>query len=188
MSVTTTAPRVSLRFPGPRATDRRVAVTLTEPATPFPITVYFVKVFDDERSGAEALINVGFEVGHRFDSSEADGEKVLLERLPRPLPRDAVELVAGRFRQYVEFARAALTLGDRRPTPGATPRAARRREMTDDFLSLIAEQYEAYSAGTGRAVTEISRAHGVSRSTASRWVDAARERDFLPKKGDDDAS
>lgn len=185
MSLMVNAPGISIRYPGPRATDRRIAVTLTEPATPFPITVYFLHVWDDERPDAEALINVGFEVGHRFDFTEADGEKVHLERLPRPLGREAVEEVAGRFRQYVEFARAALQLGGkgRGPTPGSKPRG-RRREMTDDFLSGIAEQYEAWSAETGRAVTEISRAHGVNMSTAGRWVERARERGFLPGKGE----
>jgi hypothetical protein len=55
--------------------------------------------------------------------------------------------------------------------------------MTDEFLSMIAEQYREWSAGGGRAVTEIANAHGVNRSTASRWVDAARNRGILESRG-----
>ncbi len=188
MSVTTTAPRTRIRFPGPRATDARIAVTITEPATPFPITVYFVLVGDDERPGVTALVNVGFEVGKRFDDrAEGPRDRMPTDRLPRPLDRQAVEAVISRFRAYVEYARATVEVGMTGLTPGTKP-SGRRRELTDDFLSMIADQYEAWSAGTGRAVTEISKAHGVNRSTASRWVEAARARGLLPQKGSSDAS
>jgi transposase-like protein len=51
---------------------------------------------------------------------------------------------------------------------------------------MIADQFDAWNSG-GRAVTQIAEAHGVNRSTASRWVEAARERDFLPQKGGEHA-
>jgi hypothetical protein len=183
MSVTTTAPRTQVRWPGRRATDARIAVTIEEPATPFPITIYFIRVHDDEITDAVAVINVGFEVGTRFDKDPYDEVIPLGERLPRPLDGRAVEAVVQNFRAYVEHARHAIEFRWSGQTPGSKPRNRRRRELTDDFLSTIAEQYEAWSAGTGHAVTEISKAHGVNRSTASRWVDAARERDLIPKKG-----
>ena len=46
----------------------------------------------------------------------------------------------------------------------------------------IALQYQTWSKGRGRAVTEIAKQHGVKVSTASRWVAAARDRNFLPRK------
>jgi hypothetical protein len=191
VSVTTTVLRATVRYPGQRARDLRIAVAIEEPATPFPIVVYFVHVIDDERPDAWALIPVGIEMGQRFDA-EDDGQPrstvPIGKQLPRPLDRAAVQQVAERFREYVEYARGCVAVGGRPTssgkTPGSKPRGKRRRELTDDFLSLIAEQYQRWSAGRGRAVTEIANAHGVNRSTASRWVDAARGRGFLPEKGE----
>lgn len=199
MSVTATVPRARVRYPGRRATDLRIAVTIEEPTTPFPVVVYFVHAVDNERSDAWAVIPVGIELGHRFDAKDDDGQPrksqpgpprqshPVGDRLPRPLDREAVQEVVSRFRDYVEYARACIAIGGRptndpKQTPAAQARGRRRRELTDDFLALIAEQYETWSAGRGRAVTEIANAHGVNRSTASRWVDAARERGSLPKK------
>ncbi len=142
----------------------------------WPVTVYFVRVVDDELE-ASALINVGFELGSRVDAKP--GEEIEIERLPRSLDHKTVEWVAGRFREYVEFARARVQFqAPTGPLPGSRP-PGRCRELTDDFLGLIAQQYRAWSAGRGRAVTEIARAHGVNRSTASRWVKAARDRNLL---------
>lgn len=180
MAPTTTLPQVTLRFPTAKAQDPRIAVTLDEPATPWPITVYFLNLANEEGSGA-AFVNVGLELGHRFD--RRPDEQLVFEHLPRPLDRRAVQRVTEQFREYVEYARAALEHGVARRTPGANAPASRRREMTDEFLSMIAEQYREWSAGGGRAVTEIANAHGVNRSTASRWVDAARNRGILESKG-----
>lgn len=177
--------RVHLKFPGQRASDTRIAVTLDEPAlAPRSVTVYFIRVVDDEVDAA-ALINVGFEIGERFDRrTEPSEERIELERLPRPLDRATVELVAERFSSYVDYARAALSHSIGQRTPLATPAGSsrKRRELTDDFLNIIASQYRQWSAGRGRAVSEIALAHGVNPSTASRWVDAARERNLLEPK------
>jgi hypothetical protein len=100
----------------------------------------------------------------------------------------AVEQVAARFREYVEYGRAAVEFRKPGLPPASKPQGGRRREMTDDFLTTIAKQYNAYSEKTGRAVTDIAAAHGVKRSTASRWVATARERGFLPAKEASDAS
>jgi hypothetical protein len=197
MSVVTTTPRTRVRYPAARARDSRIAVTIEDPSMPFSVVVYFVHVIDDEIPDAWAVIPVGIEMGQRFDAPD-DGqphrEHPIGERLPRPLDREAVQEVAARFRDYVEYARGCLIIGGRRgfssdsafvsplgPTPGSRASARKRRALTDDFLSLVAEQYETWSAGRGRAVTEIANAHGVNRSTASRWVKAARERGFLPE-------
>jgi len=188
MSVTTTAPRTRVRYPARRATDLRIAVTIEEPSTPFPIVVYFVHVVDDEIPDAWALIPVGIELGQRFDRPD-DGQPhashAIGERLPRPLDRAAVEEVAARFREYVEYARGCIAIGGipspDPQSPGSRPRRRKRRLLDDGFLSLIAEQYETWSTGTRGAVTALANAHGVNRSTASRWVQAARERGFLPK-------
>ena len=186
MSEVTTAPSLWIRWPGRAATDARVAVTITEPGLPFPVVVYFVRVFDDERPEAIAVINVGLEVGHRFDVSGNPREAHPIgDRLPRPLDLQAVQHVADRARQYVEYARAAVEFKHGGASPGARRQAGRRRELTDDFLATVAKQYTDWSEQTGRAVTEIAKAHGVQRSTASRWVAAARSRSFLPAKGDE---
>jgi transposase-like protein len=183
MPVTTTAPRARVRYPGQRATDLRIAVTIEEPSIPFPIVVYFVDVIDTERPDAWALIPVGIELGHRFDRPD-DGQPhkthPIGDRLPRPLDREAVQEVAERFREYVEYARSCVAIGGV-PTAGRPPgpRGRKRRQLTDDFLSLIAEQYVKWSAGSGHAVTEIANAHGVNRSTASRWVQAAKDHGFF---------
>src|SRR5262245_11296634 len=178
MPVTTTAPRIRVRYPARLAKDLRIAVTIEEPSTPFPIVVYFLEVFDTEIPDAGALIAVGIEFGQRFDGDEFD----LGDRLPKPLDREAVQQVASRFREYVEFARAWVAFqgapSSPRKTPGSQPRR-RRRALTDDFLQRIAEQYQAWS-DDGRAVSELADAHGVNRSTASRWVQAARDRGHLP--------
>ena len=178
MSVTTTAPRTKVRYPARLAQDLRIAVTIEEPSTPFPIVVYFLEVVDDEIPDARALIPVGIELGQRYDRDKLD----LGDRLPKPLDRDAVQQVAARFREYVEYARACVAFqGAPNPpakTPGSQPRR-RRRALTDAFLERIAEQYKGWS-DDGRAVSELAEAHGVNRSTASRWVQAARDRGHLP--------
>ena len=178
MSVTTTAPRTSVRYPARLTKDVRIAVTIEEPSTPFPIVVYFLDIYEKENPDARALIAVGIELGHRYHRDQGFGD-----RLPKPLDRDAVQQVTARFREYVEYARACVAF--RAPpnppstTPGSRPRR-RRRALTDDFLQRIAEQYQAWS-DDGRAVSELAEAHGVNRSTASRWVQAARDRGFLPQ-------
>jgi hypothetical protein len=161
------------------ARDARIAVTIEEPATPWPIVVYFIRVFDD-KVGATALVNVGFELGQRFDVTPGEPPQEL-ERFPRPLDRRTVDGVLARFSQYVQYARAQVEFQEAQETPGAKP-SGRRRELTDDFLSEIAGQYRAWSAGQGRAVTEIANAHGVNRSTASRWVAAARARGYIEEE------
>jgi hypothetical protein len=181
LSVMRTTPRVTLKFPGPKALDQRIAVTLDEPSTPWPITIYFVHVGDEERD-AQALVAIGLELGSRFERS-ALHEAVELERLPRPVTRADVQRVIDRFGEYVEYARAAITVGGPPQLPPGERRQPDRRELTDAFMQLIADQYREWSAGKGRAVTAIANAHGVNRSTASRWVDAARNRGFLPPKG-----
>jgi transposase-like protein len=186
MSVTTTAPRTSVTYPGRRATDLRIAVRIEEPSTPFPIVIYFVYAIDDKIPNAWALIPVGIELGQRFervDDGQPHKKHPIGEHLPRPLDRAAVQEVVERFREYVEYARGCIAIGgvptSGSQTPASKPRGKRRRELTDDFLSLIAEQYETWSAGSGRAVTEIANAHGVNRSTSSRWVKAAKDRGFF---------
>jgi hypothetical protein len=190
MSAVTTAPRTRVRYPAARARDSRIAVTIEAPSIPFSVVVYFVHVIDDGIPDAWAVIPVGIEMGQRFDLPDdgmPHGKHPIGERLPRPLDRAAVQEVAARFHDYVEFARGCMAIGGP-PRTGTgfssgqtpvSPRGRKRRAWTDDFLSLVAEQYETWSAGRGRAVTEIANAHGVNRSTASRWVQAARDRGFL---------
>ena len=163
----------------------RIAVTIEEPTTPFPITIYFVHVIDTDVD-AWAVIPVGVELGQRFDRRDVGEPKGRepIDRLPRPLNREAVQDVTARLAEYIEFARGCIAVG-RTPsavseTPGSRPRRRRRREQSPEFLQGIAEQFLTWSDG-GRAVTEIAEAHGVNRSTASRWVQAARDGGYLPQ-------
>lgn len=178
MSVATTTPRTIVRYPSRLAKDVRIAVTIEEPSTQFPIIVYFMVIVDDDIPDAEALIPVGIELGRKFERDKLD----LGDRLPRPLDREAVQEVAARFREYVEYARACVAFRGRPNAPAETPgsRPRRKRRVLDDgFLERIAEQYRVWSDEGGRAITEIANAHGVNRSTATRWVQGARDRGYL---------
>ena len=62
MSVTTTAPRTSVRYPARLTNDVRIAVTIEEPSTPFPIVVYFLDIYEKENPATRALIAVGIEL------------------------------------------------------------------------------------------------------------------------------
>ena len=156
MSVTTTAPSARVRYPGRRAADLRIAVTIEEPSTPFPIVVYFVHVTDGETPERHALIPVGIELGQRFDRPvDDDGQPRkrhdIGERLPRPLDRDVVQEVTARLAEYIEFARGCVAVGRTpsasRETPGSRPRRRRRREQSPEFLQGIAEQFLTWSDG-----------------------------------------
>jgi hypothetical protein len=175
MSRPALVPRVRLRIPGPNARDPRYSVTLEEPGLDSAVSVHFLLVGAD--NGARAWVNVGVELGERFERPH--GKPLLLDSLPRPVDPATVRYVAERFPSYVSFARSYLDYqagggGGKPPV-----RKQRRRRLTDDDLRAIARQYQAFDRHSGRPVTELAAAHGVNPSTASRWVARARERGML---------
>ncbi len=180
MSTSALAPHVTVTFPGVKARDTRTSVTLEEPGTPWPITLYFLRIQSDGQPPEGVLINVGFELGERFEK-DPTAAALSLEHLPRPLDPVTVQRVADRYAEYVEYARAALAFQhSAKVAPSQQARGTnRRRELTDDFLRTIAAEYQAWKSGRGRAVTQIATAHGVQTSTASRWVKAARNAGYI---------
>lgn len=87
-----------------------------------------------------------------------------------------------RLPQYLQYARATLARDD----TTAAIRALRetnstRRGLNDDFLKLVAQDYIALAAeGEPYPVKTIAENQPVDKSTASRWITAARARGFLP--------
>ena len=122
-----------------------------------------------------------------FDPDSAwTGEAPLLEvRLEPP--------AAGKFEPwqlmpqlplYLQYAQASLAHKQHDVT--AAIRALRqvnstRRGLSDDFLWLVAKSYDALTAeGEPHPTKALARLHFVDKSTASRWVTAARARGYLP--------
>lgn len=170
MSRPAPVPSVRLRFPGRNARDPRYSVTLEEPGVESPVTVHFLLVGHD--NGARAWINVGLEIGERFERPH--GKPPVLDSLPRPVDPATVLHVAERFRDYVSFARGHLEYRGAPDHAKPPARKQRRRRMTDDDLRSIAAQYEAFAQHSGRPITDLAAAHDVNPSTASRWVAKAR--------------
>jgi hypothetical protein len=83
----------------------------------------------------------------------------------------------------LQYARASLARKDKNAT--AALRALRkvnktRRGLSDDQLRLAAETYESLVAeGEQYPVKALAALHRVDKSTASRWLSAARDRGLL---------
>jgi hypothetical protein len=175
--------RTSIRMPGVRADDDvRYWVTIQADELPWPLTFYFLDVLEDD--GTHRWGNVGFDmgIGPVSRSQIADNE---LEPRQVELSPEGVRWVMESFFRYRRLARAALEADD--AGAASTRRALlksgrQRREMSDDFLSRIAHEYEVRSAQGQPAANAIALEHGVNRSTAWRWIQAAREKGHLPKE------
>jgi hypothetical protein len=85
---------------------------------------------------------------------------------------------------YTAYARASLTWETE--SAAAALRALRRvnitrRGMSDDQFRAVAETYESLIAeGERYPVKALAALQDVDKSTASRWISAARARGFLP--------
>lgn len=88
--------------------------------------------------------------------------------------------------KYTAYARASLTWDT--DGAGAALRALRkvnrtRRGMSDDQLRAVAESYESLIAeGEQHPVKALAALQHVDKSTASRWISAARARGLLDRK------
>ena len=197
---------MKIRTRGPvKGVDARWAVTLhgedESPWPPWPITFYFVAVTESEDgtepepptwridtkkrtveldvSNVAEWIHVGFEIG---DPLRPDQE-VSYDDIT-PLAAADVEGISTRYVHWLEAARNYLVLD---PQAGGKSLLNVRRQkparLTDEWLRLIASEYERRTREGQSAVSEIAKAHSADVSTASRWVARARERGFIPGKG-----
>lgn len=145
-----------------RVVDPRISVTLQEGGA--ALTLFFDPA--TAWTGTAPLLEVRLEPpssGQPFEPWH------LLPRLPL----------------YLQYARAKLAF--ERDDAAAALRALRqvsstRRGLSDDFLRLVAGLYEALVAeGEPYPVKALAESQPVDKSTASRWVSAARDRGFLRK-------
>ena len=168
-----------LRFPGKAGSDPRFTVTITEPGTPWPLAIHFVLIEDDE-DGTREWINVGFEIGERFEAVRGES-RTPIDESPVAIDARTLQRIAEDYSTYVELARNALVLNQegvtgalKRLRPG--PKPAR---LTDDFYRLIAADYEARRRAGEHAVKELAMAQHVDISTASKWIRTARDRGLI---------
>jgi hypothetical protein len=173
--------KISVKFPGVQATDLRTTVTLTEAGTPWPIRLHFLHVTDTDTGDSED-VNVGFELGERFETHERGTASVPLESDPVSLDVAAVQRIAANYTTYLEFARHAIVL-DSEGMDGAIKRlrpGRRVARLTDDYLRIIAGKYEELQrAGESRLLETIGESVGAHKSTVSRWIKEARTRGLL---------
>lgn len=117
-----------------------------------------------------------------LDREEDDWRVVAIE-LPEQGDVGALLVKAGEgWADYVCRAREVLLW----PIEKAVAEAAEARSRTlkgrgheTGFYKLVAEQYREFVNRSERPTSSIAAAHGVSRSTASRWVRRARKLGFL---------
>ena len=164
--------KTTTRHPGKLADDKRSWVTIEEEGNPWPVTFYFVPVEEDD--GTQRWASVGVEVGAR---DFTDGEEV------PELPPTELRNVADHFVRWLDLAHYAAVLDwDNRDRVAGRIRRTKPARIDDDWLKMIAAEYEARTERGEPAVSDIARTHDVTRSAASRWVKAARDRGFLPPK------
>jgi hypothetical protein len=175
-------PGVRIRLPTKLSRDPRHAVTLTEEGTPWPLVFYFLLIVDEDST---EFVNTGFEIGDNFDFPMR-GAPLSVEGVPPPVDPITLQRVARNYAGYLDLARGALSV-NREEIAKATVRLHQgrrtRRHITDDFLRLIASDYESRQKAGGSPATEIAELNRVNVSTASRWIKTAKKRGFIPEGG-----
>lgn len=168
-------------MPGARENnDVRHWVKIDADELPWPLTFYFLGVLEDD--GTQSWRNVGFDMGIG-PVSRAQVVANELEPGKVELTPDGVRWVMESFFRYRRLAVASLEADD--AGAAATRKALlkrERRQMSDEFLARIAHEFESRSAQGQTAATEIAAAYGVNRSTAWRWIQAARDKGHLAKE------
>jgi hypothetical protein len=176
---------IGVTYPGVQASDLRSTVTLRERATPWPIRFHFLRIHDIETREFKGVVNVGFEVGDRFEVAPGAAEHPL-EEPPRPLDMRALQRVTENYSTYLELARRALVL-DQDGMAGAVELlrgpGKKPARLTDDFYRLIATDYKARrDSGEAHLVKALAEAHHVTVSAASRWIKEARRRGYIEEE------
>jgi hypothetical protein len=154
------APHRSQKDPRP---DPRVSVEIHDSRLAWPLRLYFASLGDD----AELI-------GAEFGTEE-----------PPPVELDLrdVARVASNLSLYVEYARAEILFdrGDaQRALKVLANVGAPRRGTPGRWFREIAHEYSTrLAAGEKAPVKAIAEAHGVDKSTASRWLKEARRRGYI---------
>jgi hypothetical protein len=168
---------ISVTWPGQRATDPRNTVTLREAGTPWPIRFHFLRLGDTEKPDWVELVNVGFEIGERFEVGQ-------LETIPDPVDAVALQRIASSYGSYLEIARQALVL-DREGTEGAINRlrgpGRKPARLTDDFYRLIAAEYETHRQAGGHPGKELAAKYSTHPGNVSKWLKEARARGYIKR-------
>ena len=152
------------RIYAPTTTDPRVRVEIIDDLYPQPVLLWFDSLADDARL-------VGFGLGSVRTPSLAE------------VGPEHARRVAANVSLYAKWARAwfALDRGDVRRAIEILDEVGRtRRGVPGRFLKIVADEYNGRVAEGERApVTAVADAHGVSKATASRWISAARKRNWI---------
>lgn len=159
--------RVQVIEPAKRATGRerywRVYIW-PEDGTPFRFAFAYRRIQQ-----------VGVGVDHLLSEVwlEQDDEDLIHEADAPFITGPVMREWADRFRDLEAVARANLI--GALPAEGGRVRAPRaRRELTDGFLFTIAERYRGHRELGRSPVLTLAHEYGVSRRTASNWVQKAR--------------
>jgi hypothetical protein len=147
--------------------DPRIEVTIPDDTYPWPLVLYFESLADDS-----AL------VGLKLGTDEQPFREVGFADIQR---------LASNLALYVHYAHAwfAADRGEVRRSLDLLSEVGRtRRGLPGRFLKTIANEYNArVAAGDPAPITAIAEAHGKAKSTASRWVSAARARGWVDDEG-----
>jgi hypothetical protein len=147
----------------PTKDDPRVRMEIADDLYPQPVVLWF-------ESWAEDAPLVGFGLG----SAHTPSAKLR--------PEDA-QRAAANVALYEKWGRAwlAMNRGEVGLAIQLLDEVGRtRRGKPARFLRVIAYEYNARVEGGERApVTAVAKAHNVSKATASRWISAARKRNWI---------
>lgn len=144
---------------------RRGAAIIKHDASGTPLTVWLRLV--QERAGAKRV--KPWEVRDISVSRTDDGPvtSVLLRKVP--VAELAAQAVAAFSAERPKITVARL---DELRDAGA-------RGLSDETLRLVALVYEDVLSQNGNPVQEVVEAFGISRSTATRWIRRARDREYI---------
>jgi hypothetical protein len=150
-------------------------------------TIYGPKAADDNDPRVRVeMQEEGATLALFFDGETGlSGEAPLLEVRLTPTHGSEFQpwLLMPRLPLHLRYARASLAhkKGDIAAALRALRQAGRtRRGLSDDFLRIVAEVYESLVAeGEPYPVKALAATQHVDKSTASRWVSAARRRGMV---------
>jgi hypothetical protein len=166
------AVKVTTHHPGPQAPDPYVwRVTMDDDDLPWVVVLHFA------RWGAEWPC-VGYELRQRVQISKRLDRGDLAELTP-----DTHRQLTERLEKYLALARSMLTFdlpAEAQETAEMRARGQGRRGLPDAFFVQIAHQYRALNSSGERPTAGLAKAHGVARSTASKWVARCRDLGYLP--------
>ena len=156
-------------------------MTLVEEGTPWPIRFHFLRIGDTARPEWIELVNVGFELGERFEVERGSAMHEM-DSVPEPIDAVTVQRIANNYGSYLELARQALVL-DREGTEGAINRlrgpGRKPARLTDDFYRLIAAEYEAHLRAGGHPGKELAEKYNTHPGNVSKWIKEARKRGYI---------